>query len=70
VATLRNVAGEEIERDLWTTCFTSRELRLIAHAAGLVDIRISGVTPGNYVSGAVTLQNPELLLLARTPTDR
>ena len=70
IATLRNAAGDEIERDLWTTCFTTRELRLIARAAGLVDIRISGVTPGSYGAGPVILQNPELLLLARAPTDR
>ena len=70
MATLRNADGEEIERDLWTTCFTSRELRLIARAAGLERISISGVTPGSYGAGPVTLQNPELLLLARTPTDR
>ena len=70
VATLKNADGDEIERDLWTTCFTARELRLIAHAAGLVDIRISGVTPGAYGSSLVTLQNPELLLLAQVPSDR
>ena len=70
VATLRNVDGQEIQRDLWTTCFTPRELRLIARAAGLEQISISGVTPGNYGTGPVTLQQPELLLLARVPSDR
>ncbi len=70
VATLRNEAGTEIGRDLWTTCFTARELRLLAAAAGLTDVRISGVTPGGYGNGPVTLQNPELLLLARVPPAR
>lgn len=70
IATLKNADGEEIERDLWTTCFTARELRLIGRAAGLVDIRISGVSPASFGAGPVTLRNPELLLLARAPTDR
>lgn len=70
IATLRNVDGEEIQRDLWTTCFTERELRLIARAAGLERISISGVTPGSYGTGPVSLQQPELLLLARVPSDR
>jgi SAM-dependent methyltransferase len=70
VATLRNEAGKETTADLWTTCFTARELRLIAAAAGLVEISISGVTPGDYGRGPVTLERPELLLLARTPSAR
>lgn len=70
LATLRNAAGAEIERDLWTTCFTARELRLLARGAGLTEVRISGVTPGAYGTGPVVLQSPELLLLARVPPDR
>jgi SAM-dependent methyltransferase len=70
VATLRNPAGDEIEADLWTTCFTARELDLMARFAGLVDVSVSGVTPGDYGVRPVTLDRPELLLLARAPTDR
>ena len=70
LATLRNEDGAEIQRDLWTTCFTPRELRLIARGVGLLDVSISGVTPGAYGIGPVTLKNPELLLLARVPADR
>ncbi len=70
LATLRNDAGEEVERDLWTTCFTARELRLLARGAGLESIRISGVTPGAYGNGSITLRDPELLLLARVGSDR
>ena len=65
VATLRNEQGEELERDLWTTCFTARELRLLARAAGLEVTSISGVTPGDYGMDPVGLDRPELLLLAR-----
>jgi SAM-dependent methyltransferase len=70
VATLRNEAGEETTADLWTTCFTARELTLIARAAGLEAISVSGVNPGEYGRGPVTLERPELLLLARTPPAR
>jgi SAM-dependent methyltransferase len=65
VTTLRNEAGEERESDLWTTCFTARELRLLAEASGLEVLGIHGVTPGRYGVTPVTLQDPELLLLAR-----
>ncbi|MBK5288353.1 MAG: class I SAM-dependent methyltransferase [Acidimicrobiia bacterium] len=67
VATLRNAAGDETTADLWTTCFTARELRLLAAAAHLTEISVSGVTPGAYGNGPVTLERPELLLLARVP---
>ena len=51
-ATLRNEAGEERAADLWTTCFTARELRLLARAAGLEAVRVSGVAPGDYGDGS------------------
>lgn len=70
VATLRNGDGAETTADLWTTCFTARELRLLASAAGLTEIRVSGVTPGDYGTGPVALDRPELLLLARVAVAR
>jgi SAM-dependent methyltransferase len=70
VATLRNGDGRETTADLWTTCFTARELRLLARAAGLEEVTVSGVTPGDYGTGPVTLDRPELLLLARRPSAR
>ncbi len=69
-ATLRNEDGQERTADLWTTCFTARELRLLARAAGLGSVRVSGVAPGDYGDGAVTLARPELLLLADVPDAR
>jgi len=67
VATVRGPDGHEAEFDLWTTCFTARELELLARAAGLTDVEIHGVTPGAYRHQAPTLDHPELLLLARRP---
>jgi SAM-dependent methyltransferase len=70
VATLRSETGEERSADLWTTCFTARELSLVARAAGLTEVSVSGVTPGDYGMRTVTLDRPELLLLARVPSGR
>jgi SAM-dependent methyltransferase len=64
-ATLRDPAGTEREFDLWTTCFTPRELRLVARAAGLHVDAVHGVAPGRYAAEPPSLDAPEHLLLAR-----
>jgi SAM-dependent methyltransferase len=66
-ATLRDPCGAEREFDLWTTCFTPRELRLMAAAAGLAVRSVSGVAPGKYGLDSAGLEHPELLLLAVRP---
>lgn len=67
-AVVRNDAGQEQEFDLWTTCFTARELDLLARRTGLEVQSISGVGPGKYGNGAPNLEHHELLLLARRPS--
>jgi SAM-dependent methyltransferase len=67
LATVRNPEGEERSFDLWTTCFTPRELDLLARDAGLSVDGIHGVKPGAYARTPPTLDHPELLLLARRP---
>lgn len=69
-ATVRNEAGEERLFDLWTTCFTARELALTAARAGLTVDGVHGVKPGGYSTDRVTLGHPELLLFARRPEAR
>jgi SAM-dependent methyltransferase len=64
---VRNEVGEEEVFDLWTTCFTARELELLARRAGLEVVGVHGVTPGRYGTAPPTLDDPELLLLARRP---
>jgi SAM-dependent methyltransferase len=64
-ATVRNPEGVDAPFDVWTTCFTARELELLASRAGLVDIAVHGVTPGGYGAQIPTLDHHELLLLAR-----
>lgn len=64
-ATLRDEQGAEREFDLWTTCFTARELELLARDADLQDVTIHGVAPGRYRVASPALDAPELLLIAR-----
>ena len=67
-STVRNEDGEEQVFDLWTTCFTARELELLAERAGLDVVGVHGVAPGRYGTAPPTLDDPELLLLARRHT--
>jgi SAM-dependent methyltransferase len=65
--TLLDEEGNELEADLWTTCFTPRELRGLAAAAGLAVRDLRSVTPGDYGARPPDLDHPELLLLAERP---
>jgi SAM-dependent methyltransferase len=66
-AELRDAAGTRQTFDLWTTCFTPRELHLMAQAAGLDVDGLSGVAPGRYGDDRPTLEHPEILLVATRP---
>ena len=57
-------AGVEVPADLWTTCFTPRELRLLASAAGLTPRAIWSVTPGDYAARPPDVEHHEFLLMA------
>jgi SAM-dependent methyltransferase len=65
VAMVRNAAGDEQPFDLWTTCFTTRELELLAATAGVALDGIYGVAPGRYRAAPPDLDAPELLLVGR-----
>lgn len=65
VAPLRDADGRVRDFDLWTTCFTNRELRLLAGAAGFAVDEVCGVTPGDYARRPPALDRPELLVIAR-----
>src|ERR1700759_1704372 len=67
LATVRDNEGNERPFDLWTTCFTPREHRLLAERAGLAVDGVYGVTPGAYRRAAPSLDAPEHLLLAHVP---
>ncbi|HEX6475951.1 MAG TPA: hypothetical protein VF005_01655, partial [Acidimicrobiales bacterium] len=61
---VRDHQGGEAEVDLWTTCFTPRELRLLCGRAGLQVRHIWSVGPGQYARRAPDLDHPEWLLVA------
>ncbi len=60
-------AGAKKAADLWTTCFTPRELRLMAERAGLAVENLWSVTPGAYARNRPVVDLPEFLLTARRP---
>jgi SAM-dependent methyltransferase len=62
-ARVRDPAGTEAEFDLWTTCFTPRELRLMAAAAGVGVEAVWAVGPGDYAARPPDLEHPEFLLV-------
>jgi SAM-dependent methyltransferase len=65
--TIKDPDGRDKEVDLWTTCFTPRELRLLARQSGLDVESIWSVDPGGYARRAPDLEHAELLVLARRP---
>lgn len=61
---LRDEHGTVAEHDLWTTCFTPRELRLTAAQVGLDVTGVYSVTPGDYARRMPVVTSPEFLLVA------
>lgn len=61
---VRDASGTAADVDLWTGCYTPRELRLMAAAQGFADVRVSGVEPGAYSDAPPTIELPEYLLVA------
>ncbi len=64
---LRDDAGVRADAELWTTCYTPRELRLLAERCGLRVDHIWSVTPGGYERVDPSIETPEFLLVARRP---
>jgi SAM-dependent methyltransferase len=66
---VRDEDGVAVAADLWTTCFTPRELRLLAGQAGLDVHAVWSVTPGAYAADAPSIDTPEFLLVAARPPE-
>ena len=64
---IKDEAGTDAEADLWTTCYTARELRLLTARAGLAVDAVWSVTPGAYERTPPTIESPELLIVGRRP---
>jgi SAM-dependent methyltransferase len=62
---VRDEHGESREVDLWTGCYTPRELRLLLGSTGFAVERISSVEPGAYGDTPPSVELPELLVVAR-----
>jgi SAM-dependent methyltransferase len=62
---VRNEEGQAVEVDLWTTCFTPRELRLMCARAGLEVTDVWSVEPGRYEATPPSTESPEFLVIAR-----
>jgi SAM-dependent methyltransferase len=67
LATVKNPDGEERGFDLWTSCFTPRELRLLFRDAGLRVEHIWSVAPGRYAARRPDLEHPEWLVVGAKP---
>lgn len=59
--------GTTRDFEMWSTCFTPREMEWIANGAGLDPVAVYGVEPGAYRGEPPSLDHPELLLVARKP---
>ena len=64
---IRSESGEIAAVDLWTGCYTPRELRLLLGAHDLGIDSVSSVEPGAYGLAPATVESPEFLVLATRP---
>ncbi|HEY0518915.1 MAG TPA: class I SAM-dependent methyltransferase [Ilumatobacteraceae bacterium] len=62
---VRDEHGSVAEVDLWTACFTPRELRLMCAAARMDVVDIWSVEPGAYARVDPSTETPEFLVIAR-----
>jgi SAM-dependent methyltransferase len=61
---VRDPDGQPRTVDLWTGCYTPRELRLLCQRLDLRIRRISSVEPGSYGVDPPSTESPELLVIA------
>jgi SAM-dependent methyltransferase len=61
---VRNQGGEVLGADLWTGCYTPRELRLMLEKAQMNVRDIFSVDPGSYGDAPPSLETSEYLVIA------
>jgi SAM-dependent methyltransferase len=61
---IRSESGQPKTVDLWTGCYTPRELRLLLGMHGLTVDSVSSVEPGSYGTDQATIESPEFLVTA------
>lgn len=62
--TVHDESGSTREVELWTGCYTPKELRLLLDTCGFTVGRISSVEPGRYGDEPPTTESPEYLVVA------
>ncbi|MEM9520360.1 MAG: class I SAM-dependent methyltransferase [Actinomycetota bacterium] len=62
---VRDSEGKAAEVDLWTTCFTPRELRLLCASVGLTVESLGAAEPGDWTSRPPDIDSPEFLVVAQ-----
>jgi len=65
ITEIRSESGDPRTVDLWTGCYTPRELRLLLAAHGFTVESIASVEPGAYGVDPPTTESPEFLVIAR-----
>ncbi len=66
---VRDPDGAVLPVELWTSCFTPRELRLLATLCGLEIEHLWAVTPGAYAARPPDVEHAEFLLVGRRPSE-
>ncbi len=64
VTEVRNESGVPTEVDLWTGCYTPRELRLLLRECGMEVRSLWSVDPGSYREQPPTTESSEFLVIA------
>ncbi|MEI2650869.1 MAG: class I SAM-dependent methyltransferase [Microthrixaceae bacterium] len=62
---VRDEGGKAVPADLWTTCYTPRELRLLVERTGLDVADVWSVSPGAYARNPPDLEHHEFLVICR-----
>ncbi len=65
---IKDERGRDAAVELWTTCYTVRELTMLCDLAGLHVDDVWSVSPGDYGRAVPTVEEPELLVTATRPT--
>jgi SAM-dependent methyltransferase len=62
---IKSESGDDAAVELWTSCWTPKELRLACANVGLAVEALWSVEPGAYARRLPDLEHPEFLLIAR-----
>ncbi len=64
---IRDESGVVAPAELWTACYTPRELRLLCAVAGIRVDLVCSVDPGRYSRMQPTTESPEFLVIGHIP---